>query len=97
MQLAWTGVIRSKPMLETASRIHGDKAGVRLSHARVAPVAAGCRCAGAMVQLEHRHVSGALQFSCVFAREVLPKSMPDDTVSLWAGERTVSVFQFYCG
>jgi len=31
---AWTGVIRWKPMLEIASRIHSASGGVRASHAR---------------------------------------------------------------
>ena len=34
MQLAWTGVIRSKPILEVAESTHGDSSGVRPSHAR---------------------------------------------------------------
>lgn len=34
MQLACTGVMRSKPMLATASRIHCESSGVRPSHAR---------------------------------------------------------------
>jgi len=35
--LACTGVMRLKPMLDTASRIHSDKAGVNASHALEAP------------------------------------------------------------
>lgn len=33
--LAWTGVIRSKFMLEMASSSHGDRDGTTASHARV--------------------------------------------------------------
>ena len=33
IQLAWTGVILLKPMLETAERIHPDNSGLRASHA----------------------------------------------------------------
>jgi hypothetical protein len=34
---AWTGVIRSNPMLETASKIHSESDGVSASQAREAP------------------------------------------------------------
>lgn len=49
MVLACTGVMRVKPMLETASRIHSDKAGVKASHALEDPLAAADFSAGAIV------------------------------------------------
>ncbi len=42
---AWTGVMRFKPMLDTASRTHSAKEGVRTSQAREEEVAATSTCA----------------------------------------------------
>jgi hypothetical protein len=44
IQLACTGVIRSKPILDIASRIHSDNDGVRPSQALVTSLCSGAIC-----------------------------------------------------
>ena len=54
---ACTGVILEKPMLETASRIHSDRAGVNASHARdELGSAAALPLSGAMLYIHHAGV-----------------------------------------